>query len=96
MKRLLLPLLLLLLSGCKYGSYREAREACDEWMKKAKSETIEIPFTNPPGFNFNFPGGYKQQRFSRYCDNELRTKKVLGIENDRKINKENVKKRFAY
>ena len=95
MKRLLLPLLLLSLSGCKYGSYREAREACDEWMKKAKSETIEIPFTNVPGYQY-FPGGYKKQRFSRYCDNELRTKKVLGIENDRKINKENVKKRFAY
>ncbi len=31
MKRLLLPLLLLLLSGCKYGSQFEAIEAC---MKK--------------------------------------------------------------
>ena len=28
MKRLLLPLLLLLLSGCKYGSQYEAMQAC--------------------------------------------------------------------
>ena len=78
MKRLLLPLLLLMLSGCKYGSEYEAKEACEKWTKKAKSETIEIPFTNPPGYQY-FPGTYKKQRFSRYCDNELRTKKVLGI-----------------
>ena len=93
MKRLLLPLLLLLLSGCKYGSEREALEACDEWMTKVKSEILEMPFTGVPGYH---PDDYKKQRFSRYCDNERRTKKVLGIENDRKINKENVKKRFAY
>ena len=35
MKRLLLPLLLLLISGCKYGSQYEAMQACKEnWAKE--------------------------------------------------------------
>tara|TARA_B100001027_G_C16111368_1_gene260636 strand:- start:394 stop:624 length:231 start_codon:yes stop_codon:yes gene_type:complete len=34
MKRLLLPLLLLLLSGCKYGSEFEANDACYKWRVK--------------------------------------------------------------
>ena len=95
MKRLLLPILLLLLTGCKYGSQYEAIEACDKWTKKAKSETIEIPVTNVPAYQY-IPGSYEKKRFSRICDNEYRTKKVLGIEYDRKFNKENVKNRFAY
>ena len=34
MKRLLLPLLLLLFSGCKYGSEFEANDACYKWRVK--------------------------------------------------------------
>ena len=34
MKRLLLPILLLLLTGCKYGSEYEALSACDKWREK--------------------------------------------------------------
>ena len=34
MKLLLLPLLLLLLSGCKYGSEFEANDACYKWRVK--------------------------------------------------------------
>ena len=35
MKRLLLPLVLLLISGCKYGSQYEAMQACKEsWAKE--------------------------------------------------------------
>ena len=32
MKRLLLPLLLILLSGCSYGSQYEAMNACRDWL----------------------------------------------------------------
>tara|TARA_Y200000002_G_C22446805_1_gene564591 strand:- start:97 stop:327 length:231 start_codon:yes stop_codon:yes gene_type:complete len=40
MKRLLLPLLLLLLSGCKYGSQFEAMQACQrQWGTYAEYDS---------------------------------------------------------
>tara|TARA_B100000214_G_C23627638_1_gene472453 strand:- start:116 stop:352 length:237 start_codon:yes stop_codon:yes gene_type:complete len=38
MKRFLLaPLILLVLSSCSYGSYYEARQACDKWKEAGSS-----------------------------------------------------------
>ena len=34
MNRLILPLLLLFLSSCKYGSEFEAKKACEKWSNK--------------------------------------------------------------
>ena len=34
----LIPLVLMLLSGCKYGSRYEADIACSKWMKKNQSK----------------------------------------------------------
>ena len=47
MKRLLL-LLILLLSGCKYGSEFEANNACYKWREKQyeKKNTLEISLLN--------------------------------------------------
>tara|TARA_B100001989_G_C24327445_1_gene358245 strand:+ start:422 stop:643 length:222 start_codon:yes stop_codon:yes gene_type:complete len=38
MKRLLIPLILVLLTGCKYGSEYEAVQACDKWRYKQTEE----------------------------------------------------------
>ncbi|MBO8232223.1 hypothetical protein CU311_06000 [Prochlorococcus marinus str. MU1402] len=41
MKRFyLLPLSLIMLTGCKYGSYYEAKEACNEWSNKVPNYAI--------------------------------------------------------
>jgi len=34
LKRFLIPFFLVLLTGCQYGSFREAVEACKVWMDK--------------------------------------------------------------
>ena len=37
MKRFyLLPLFLVMLTSCKYGSYYEAKKSCNEWSKKVQ------------------------------------------------------------
>ena len=103
MKRLLLPLLAALvlptaveaciLGNC--GSEYEARQTCEKWAKKVKSETIEIYREEWTGYGF-VPGFIEKERFSRICFKDDGSKKILGTEYDRKLKKENVKKRFKY
>ena len=100
MKSLLLPLLAALvlptaveaciLGNC--GSEYEARQTCEKWAKKVKSETIEV-YESKYGY---IPTYNEVERFSRICFKDNGSKKILGTEYDRKLKKENVKKRFKY
>ena len=100
MKRLLLPLLAALtlptaveaciLGNC--GSEYEALQTCEKWAKKVKSETIEV-YELEYGY---IPTYIEKERFSRICFKDNGSKKILGTEYDRKLKKENVKKRFKY
>ena len=100
MKSLLLPLLAALvlptaveaciLGNC--GSEYEARQTCEKWAKKVKSETIEV-YELESGY---IPRFIEKERFSRICFKDNGSKKILGTEYDRKLKKENVKKRFKY
>ena len=83
----------MLLSGCKYGSYKEASDACKEWVKKGSKY-------------YEYSGSSKKYyRDMRDCIKEEETKKVLGLEyinidpgmNYKIKNYEReVKKRFKY
>ena len=73
MKKLyLLPLLLVLLTGCKYeskyGSKYEANEACKKWVFK--------------GFKYEYENSYgnKYDGYSRRCSLEADTNQILGFE----------------
>ena len=68
MKRLLLLLPLLLLTGCRYGSMREARAACNSWA--SKSGYIW------KGFD---PSGFASSPI-RDCEHEKVTRQVLGYD----------------
>ena len=110
MKRLLLLLLAALvlptdvkaciLGNC--GSEYEALQTCEKWAKKVKSETIEIYSYIQKYIHYgdgNYGSGYGYipiERFSRICFKDNGSKKILGTEYDRKLKKENVKKRFKY
>ena len=91
------------LTGCKYGSYKQAFDACKEWEDKGGKYTI-----------YNFRGDSQEyKRDLRKCRNEKETDQVLGLELKNikvksysdieyyNISKENrneteVKKRFKY
>ena len=100
MKRLLLALVAALalptavkaciLGNC--GSEYEALQTCEKWAKKVKSESIEV-YELEYGY---IPTYIEQERFSRICFKDNGSKKILGTEYDRKLKKENVKKRFKY
>ena len=72
MKKLyLLPLLFVLITGCKYESnYRskyEANEACEKWVSK--------------GFKYEYEGYYLSKNGnSRRCRLEAETNQILGFE----------------
>ena len=72
MKKLyLLPLFLVLITGCKYeskyGSKYEANEACKKWVSK--------------GFKYEFEGYYSTKNGnSRRCRLEAETNQILGFE----------------
>ena len=101
MKSLLLSLLAALalpnaveaciLGNC--GSEYEARQTCKKWAKKVKSETIKIFSYGKSGYDMGF---IEKERFSRICTKDDGSKKILGIEEDLKTKKINVKKRFKY
>ncbi len=83
----------MLLSGCKYGSYKEALDACKEWVKEGPKYYKYYGYGNGPKMDM------------RSCRKEEETKKVLGLEyininpgmNATIGNKESeVKKRFKY
>ena len=102
MKGLLLPLLLLLLSGCKYSSEREARSACGKWEDKGGQ--IKETYTNYKIVGDSYIDIDGKRRFEydvkdfggeilvdkRYCYREKSTRQILGIE------QEKLKKRFKY
>ena len=102
MKRLLLPLLLLLLSGCKYGSEREARGACGKWEDKGGQ--IRKTYTDFKRVGSSYIDMEGKRRFEykikdfggeilvdkRYCYREKSTRQILGME------QEKLKKRFKY
>ena len=55
----------MMLTGCKYGSYYEAKEACDEWSNKFPDITVT-----------GLLNGYDY----RYCRQEKETNQLLGFE----------------
>tara|TARA_B100000212_G_scaffold147088_1_gene110469 strand:- start:1117 stop:1431 length:315 start_codon:yes stop_codon:yes gene_type:complete len=66
MKRFyLLPLFLMMLTSCKYGSYYEAKEACYEWSSKFPDITV-----TSIGNRYDY----------RYCREEKETNQLLGFE----------------
>lgn len=101
MKRLLLLLLsglalptaveACILGNC--GSKYEALQACEKWAKKVKSEIIKTFSYGKWGYDVGF---IEKERFSRICNHDYGSNKILGIEEDRKIKKINVKKRYIY
>ena len=87
MKHLLLaPLLLtLLVASCsnnkKYNSYREAVNACNEWVKKGGTYKLKNPefieWSTRPDFT-----AYKEEIYNiplRWCSEEKETKQILGL-----------------
>ena len=99
MKRLLLLLLsglalptaveACILGNC--GSKYEALQACEKWAKKVKSEIIKTFSYGKQGYDVGF---IEKERFSRICNHDYGSNKILGIEEDRKIKKINVKKKI--
>ena len=90
----LIPILILL-TGCKYGSYKEASDACEEWAEKGGKYSIK-----------NYLG-YIIELEIRDCLREDVTKKILGVEYamesrfyenppSRSVSDSKVKKRFKY
>ena len=89
-------LILLLLTGCKYGSYKEASDACKKWVEKGDKYSYK-----------NYYGNIIENEI-RDCLPEEVTEQILGIEypnitsrfyenaptRNRSISK--VKKRFQY
>ena len=67
-KTYLLPLLLVLITGCKYGSKYEANEACKKWVSK--------------GFKYQYESYYSAilNGNSRRCRLEADTNQILGFE----------------
>ena len=67
-KTYLLPLLLVLITGCKYGSKYEANEACKKWVSK--------------GFKYQYETYYSENNNgnSRRCRLEADTNQILGFE----------------
>ena len=62
-----LSFILLLLTGCKYGSYKEAFDACKAWKQK--------------GGEYSYPGYERRRSYDiRSCRNEKITKRILGVE----------------
>ena len=89
-----LILILTLLTGCKYGSYKEASDACNKWVEKGEKYKITSSW-----------GTYTED--IRECLNEDVTKQILGVEypitpgfyeNSPRKNRSDskVKKRFQY
>ena len=70
MKKLyLFPLLLVFITGCKYGSKYEANEACRKWVSK--------------GIKYRFESTYSSSIYdgnSRRCSLEADTNQILGFE----------------
>ena len=99
MKRLLLLLLsglalptaveACILGNC--GSKYEALQACEKQAKKVKSEIIKTFSYGKWGYDVGF---IEKERFSRICNHDYGSNKILGIEEDRKIKKINVKKKI--
>ena len=69
MKRLLLLLPLLLLTGCGYGSMVEARAACSSWASKGGRIKRAHSADREPYWSF-----------IRGCENEEVTRQVLGYD----------------
>jgi len=109
MKRLLLPLLAALalptaveacmLGNC--GSEYEAREACQKWASKGKTEIVkyEVPFSGTDSCggdpydivcDSDFSEYAEEARPLRSCSYDYGSKKILGIE------KSKVKKRYKF
>ena len=66
----ILPVFLaVLVTGCSYGSYYEASEACREWSDNGK------PYKRTNKWNKNI-----DKANSRYCRDEDRTNQILGFE----------------
>ena len=87
--------ILTLLSGCKYGSYKQASDACKKWEKKGDKYSIKNVYGNILEFEI------------RDCLREDITKQILGVEypitpgfyeNAPRENRSDskVKKRFQY
>ena len=64
-----------------------------KWAKKVKSEIIKTFSYGKWGYDVGF---IEKERFSRICNHDYGSNKILGIEEDRKIKKINVKKRYKY
>ena len=62
-----LILILTLLTSCKYASYKEALDACEEWEEKGGKYSIK---------NYQ---GYKIELEIRDCFKEDITKQILGV-----------------
>ena len=90
-----LILILTLLTGCKYGSLKEASDACEEWEEEGGKYSIE---------NYQ---GYEIELEIRDCFREDVTRQILGVEYaeksqfyenppSRSRSSAKVKKRFKY
>ena len=96
MKRLLLlPLLLtLLVASCsikkKYNSYREAKDACQEWADKGGYYTKKFSEQEAKEYSFDKELTlFKAQEYKiplRYCEQESSTRQVLGIQTTNRKN----------
>ena len=96
----LLPLLLVLITGCKYGSNFEANEACKKWKEKGDKKNVEIE----AGWNYDYDKNGEminiEQNYiskevnSRSCKIEESTKQYLGFE--LKSGEKKLKKYFKY
>lgn len=69
MKRLLLLLPLLLVTGCGYGSMTEAEAACSSWAGKGGRILRALDADDEP-----------YTSFIRGCENEEATRQVLGYD----------------
>lgn len=69
------------LSGCKYGSYHEARNACDKWLKEGGKYTVrfvEVEYSWKDFTQREVPREEKEN--IRNCKQEEITKQILGFE----------------
>ena len=62
-----LILFLTLLTGCKYGSYKEASDACKKWVEKGDKYSITLY------------GDREIEKDIRECLDEDITKQILGV-----------------
>jgi hypothetical protein len=70
-----------ILSGCKYGSYHEARTACDKWSREGGTYTVRFVETEYSWKDFTQSEVPREEKESiRNCEEEKLTNQILGFE----------------